>query len=139
VIVSVERFGEFGQPRDANRGTRRGYFTGLALGLYAQCALPSLTEVTVAVPLNFSPSGKVVRHVIEAPFLAAKSCGQVTLYVPPPKRSVSCFDAVCSMFALATMERRTSVLPLAVQATSAAALASDVSPRNSRLALLDMR
>jgi hypothetical protein len=63
----------------------------------------------------------------------------VTVYVPPPKRSVICFDAVCSMVDLATMEPRTSALPLAVQATSAAALASDVSPRASRPALSDMR
>jgi hypothetical protein len=49
--------------------------TGLELGLYAQCAVPSLTEVAVAVPLNFSPFGEVVTHVIEAPRLATKRGG----------------------------------------------------------------
>jgi hypothetical protein len=37
--------------------------------------VPSLTEVAVAVPLNFSPFGEVVTHVIEAPRLATKRGG----------------------------------------------------------------
>jgi hypothetical protein len=100
--------------------------------------LPLSTEVTFAVPVNVSPPGNVVRHFIDAPALAAKSCGHVTVYLPSPKRSLICFDATCSIVDLAIDEPVIAELPLAVQAPSVAALASDVSPSKSRPAVFDM-